>query len=124
MPSKFPSLEQYKDVLDRIQRLEEVPHPILVPINTFAPLPFEALHPILVVVEPVVDDSGEPCEYIATFTDGAVSVTGDTIEEAVSLLKSRMATQYKLLARVPRDKLGRIPQRQLEALESVMRRIA
>ena len=114
---------QNKDLLERVEKLEAIPRPILVPINTFAPRPFEVVMQILVVVEPVVDDNGDPCEYIATFTDGAISVTGDTIEEAVSLLKGRMASQFKLLTNLPPDRLGKIPQRQLDALQAVMRRI-
>ncbi|MCX7424046.1 MAG: hypothetical protein NTW96_00155 [Planctomycetia bacterium] len=107
----------------RIAKLESLPQPLSVPINTFAPKPFETIRPIMVLVEPVVDEDGEPCEYIATFPDGAISVTGDTVEGAVLLLKDRMATQYKRLAQIPKSHLGKIPQQQLVALQAVMRRI-
>jgi hypothetical protein len=106
----------------RIEKLESLPQPLAVPINTFAPKPFEIISPIMVLVEPIVDEDGEPCEYIATFPDGAISVTGDTIEEAVLLLKDRMTAQYSRLTQVSADRLGKIPQQQLEALQAVMRR--
>ena len=54
------------------------------------------------LVEPVLDQSGEAFEYIASFTDGAISATGDTIEECLSMLKDRMVAQYRLLTRLPR----------------------
>jgi hypothetical protein len=79
--------------------------------------------PIMVLVEPVVDKDEEPCEYIATFPDGSISVTGDTVEEAMFLLKDRMVAQYNRLSRVPPDRLGKIPQQQLDALRAVMRRV-
>jgi hypothetical protein len=114
---------QNKELQLRLEKLEQTERPLLVPINTFAPRPFEVISGILVLVEPVVDDSGEPCEYIASFTDGAISATGDTIEESVAMLKGRMVAQYRLLTRLPRERLGRIPQQQLDALSAVMRRI-
>jgi hypothetical protein len=96
---------------------------IQVPINTFAPMPFEPTKPISVLVEPVSDESGEPCEYIATFVDGVVSATGDTIEDAVAMLKDRMVGQLKSLGKAAPASLGMIPRQQLAALQSVMRAI-
>lgn len=115
--------KQCKSLQHRIEQLEGAETSVVVPINTFAPRPFEAVKQILVAVEPVIDENGEPCEYIASFVDGAISATGDTLEEAVSLLKSRMVTQYNLLAKLPPGQLGKIPQRQLAVLRAVMRRI-
>jgi hypothetical protein len=106
----------------RIEKLESLPQPLAVPINTFAPKPFEIVRPIMVLVEPIVDEDGEPCEYIATFPDGAISVTGDTIEEAMLLLKDRMADQYTRLASLSVDRLGKRPRQQRDALLAVMRR--
>jgi len=115
--------KQVQELTRRIRDLEDLPEPLVVPINTFAPRPFEPVGQILVVVEPVLDESGEPCEYIATFADGSVSVTGDTIEEALLLLKSRMVSQYNLLTKKPPEQLGKIPQQQLASLKAVMRRV-
>jgi hypothetical protein len=115
--------EQNKEIQLRLEKLEQVDRPILVPINTFAPRSFELIKGIVVLVEPVVDDSGEPCEYIASFTDGAISASGDTIEDSVAMLKDRMVAQYRLLTRLPRERLGRIPRQQLDALNAVMRRM-
>lgn len=71
----------------------------------------------------MIDKAGEPCEYIASFVDGVVSATGDTVEDAVAMLKDRMMVQLTLLTKAPSERLGAIPQRQLAALQSVMRRI-
>jgi hypothetical protein len=114
---------QNEDLLRRVTDLEDGPQPLLVPINTFAPQPFEPIKQILVVVEPVVDDSGEPCEYVATFPDGYVGASGNTVEEAVSHLKDRMLTKYDMLANMPTEQLGRIPKRQLATLQSIIRRV-
>ena len=114
---------QCKTLQNRVSQLEETAPSVVVPINTFAPKPFELIKPVLALVEPVIDENGEPCEYIASFVDGALSATGDTLEEAIALLKSRMTSQYRFLASLPADRLGRTPQRQLTALRSVMRRI-
>ncbi len=114
---------QNKELELRLERLELTERSILVPINTFAPRPFETAKSILVLVEPVIDENGETFEYIASFTDGAISATGDTIEDSVAMLKDRMVAQYKLLVKLPVKRLGRIPRRQLAALKAVMRRI-
>ena len=119
----FSLVATVEQLRGRMEKLESLPQPLSVPINTFAPKAFEIIKPIMVLVEPVVDEDGEPCEYIATFPDGAISVTGDTVEGAVLLLKDRMAAQYKRLAQLPKGRLGRIPQQQLVALQAVMRRV-
>ena len=95
----------------------------IIPINTFAPSPFEPIRPITALVEPVIGENQEPCEYIASFVDGVVSATGDTIEDALAMLKDRMVGQLTLLTKVPLERLGAIPRQQLAALLSVMRRI-
>ncbi len=64
---------QNKEIQVRLERLERAERPILVPINTFAPRPFEPTAEILVLVEPILDENGEPFEYIASFTDGAIT---------------------------------------------------
>ncbi|MGD0898554.1 MAG: hypothetical protein ABR915_12005 [Thermoguttaceae bacterium] len=114
---------QNTQLMRRLEKLESLPQALTVPINTFAPKPFEAIKPIMVLVEPVLDDSGEPCEYVASFVDGAICSAGDTIEEAVAMVKDRMTTQYTLLTRLPPDRLGKRPRQQLDALQAVMRRI-
>ena len=113
---------QCKSLQNRVKQLEETASSMLVPINTFAPNPFEVMKPIVVLVEPVTEEDGEPCEYIASFVDASISATGDTLEEAVALLKGRMTSQFKFLTGLPADRLGRMPQQQLAALQAVMRR--
>jgi len=114
---------QIQKLSRRVSKLEELPGPLVVPINTFAPKPFEPIGQLLVLVEPVVDESGEPCEHIATFPDAGIGATGDTVVEAVSLLKDRMVTEYNLLANLPSERLGKIPRQQLVALQAVMRKV-
>ena len=114
---------QCKTLQNRVSQLEETAPSVVVPINTFAPKPFELIKPVLALVEPVIDENGEPCEYIATFVDGVVSATGDTIEDAVAMLKDRMVGQLKSLRKAPPASLGMIPRQQLAALQSVMRAI-
>ncbi len=107
----------------QIAELEEVPQSIVVPIATFAPEPFEAIQPLLVLVEPVVGDPGEDCEYVATFVDAGVGASGNTIAEAVSFLKDRLLAKLDLLERMPSNRLGKGPKRQLAVLQSVIRRV-
>jgi hypothetical protein len=115
--------QEVRELSRRVAEFEELPQPFLVPINTFAPRPFEPIRQILIVVEPVVDESGEACEHIATFPDAGIAATGETVEEAMSLLKGRMVTEYTLLTNLPPERLGKIPQQQLAVLQAVMRRI-
>ena len=107
----------------RIAELEEVPESVVVPITTLAPEPFEMIQPLLVLVEPVVGDLEEDCEYVATFVDAEIGASGDTIAEAVSCLKDRVLAQFDMLERMPRTRLGKGPKRQLAVLESVIRRV-
>ena len=66
---------------------------------------FEPTKQILVVVEPILDDSGNACEYVATFPDGVVSISGEQVEQALQFLKEQMATQYEFLEVFPQTVL-------------------
>ncbi len=107
----------------RVAKFEDVPQPFVVPINTLAPQPFGLNGPLSVLVEPVLDDSDEACEYVASLVDAGIAATGETVEEAVSLLKGRMVTEYTLLTKLPPERIGKIPRQQLAVLQAVMRRI-
>ena len=107
----------------RIAELEEVPESIVVPITTFAPEPFEIIQPLLVLVEPVMGDLEEDCEYLATFVDAEVGASGDTVAEAVSCLKDRVIAKFDMLERMPSTRLGKGPKHQLAVLQSVIRRV-
>lgn len=117
-------IKQNRKLMRRLEQLEANPRPLLMPINTFAPFSFEPTRQILVSVEPFLDDSGGLCEYVATFADGVVSISGDTIEEALLFLREQMVSQYEFLDSLPDNRLGRIPRQQLAALKDVMKRTA
>ena len=69
-------------------------------------------------IEPIVDGAVGPVEWIASF--GTVAVTGDTIEDAVGLLKEQMIAAYKRLRLRTAAQLGSIPQRQLAKLQRIL----
>lgn len=106
----------------RIAELEDLPEPIMVPISTFAPEPFDVIQPLLVVVEPIVGEPDDDCEYVATFVDAEIAASGDTVTEAVLCLKDRLLATFDMLDRMPKTRLGKRPKRQLAVLQSVIRR--
>jgi hypothetical protein len=69
-------------------------------------------------IKPIFDGLVGPIEYVATA--GGVGATGDTLEEAVSLLIDRMVSEYKRLIALPLARLGKIPQRNLAALQRIL----
>lgn len=109
------------DLKRRTGVLERSPGDVIVPINTLAPEPFELARPVNIVVEPVIEESGRPSEFVATFVDASIGASGDTIEEAVSNLKDRLITTFEVLESMA-DRLGPHPRHQLEVLRAVMRR--
>jgi len=115
--SRIDRLEQ------RIAQLEELPEPIMVPINTFAPEPFEPVRTFFVIVEPVVIEEDEDCEYLATFVDADIAASGVTIGDAVLCLKDQLLAQFDMLEKMPPARLGDRPKRQLAVLQSLIRRI-
>ena len=124
MQPELPTLaelsKRYEVILHRLEGFEKG-RPFAVPINTFAPHPFTLIAPISALMEPVTDENGEVCEYVATFVNAHISATGETIADAVAMLKDRMAGQFRSLTKAPVEQLGTIPRQQLEALRSVMR---
>jgi hypothetical protein len=72
-------------------------------------------------IKPYFDDGVGPIEYVATAA--GVSMSGDTLEEAVSLLVDRMVSEYTRLAAMPLARLGRIPRRNLAALRKTLETI-
>ncbi len=107
----------------RIAELEDLPEPIIVPINTFAPEPFEPIRTFFVVVEPVVGEQDEDHEYIATFVDAEIAASGDTVGDAVLCLKDQLLAKFDMLEQMPQTRLGSRLKRQLVVLQSVIRRV-
>ena len=91
--------------------------PIIVPIETFIPEPYELLKPFHVVVQPYED------EYVATFFDANIGATGDTQEEAVANLKDMILTLYERFCELGEGQLGPEPRRQRRILQSLLKKV-
>lgn len=101
----------------RIQNLENTAcgNSKTVPINTFAPEPYEILGRIEVVIEPM----GE--EFMATFFDANISAAGQTEQEAFNYLKLAILDTFDSLSEATADELGPEPLRQRALLNHLIR---
>lgn len=90
---------------------------VWVPVQSFAPEPYEVLRPFTVVVRP----DGE--EFEASFFDANLYGSGDTEEEAVSDLKVVMIESFDRLSELGDDKLGPAMLKQKRVLTAHIRRI-
>jgi hypothetical protein len=104
-----------KDLQARLQKLEDG-RPRIVPINTFAPEPYQLLRPIFVSVKAVED------EFEAGWFDANIHTAGENEEVAVSNLKSLILDYFDSLSQEPDEKLGIEPKRQLLVLKSFIKR--
>jgi predicted RNase H-like HicB family nuclease len=102
---------------DRVERLERS-QPIEVPVQSFAPDPYEVIKPLHVMVQRVEDD------YIASFFDAEIAASGDTPEEAVFNLKDIIMACFESLTKHKETELGPGPRRQLAVLKDFIRRTA
>jgi predicted RNase H-like HicB family nuclease len=109
LKKKLDGLEQ------RLRKLELRRPNLLVPINTFAPEPYELAAPLFVTVE-IEDD-----QFMATFFDANISAAGDTEEEAIDNLKSLILDTLESLSVEDPKLLGPEPVRQLAALRGFLR---
>ncbi len=100
-------LEEIRDLRTELSRKFA---PIVVPITTLVPEPYQLLRDIPAVVQPADDG------YTATFFDANISTSGDTQEEAVSNLRSLVLDIFEFLNSEPPDTLGPEPTRQLGVL--------
>jgi hypothetical protein len=112
------------DALERqVERLRklvgEVQHGdfIVVPVRTLGDEPVELTGEIPVLVQ------GEDDNFVATYFDAGVSMSGDTQQEAVDNLKAHIVDLFEFLER-EEDKLGPWPRKQLATLRTVLRRVA
>lgn len=87
-----------------------------VPIQTFAPEPFEVLQPISAVVQA---DEGA---FVATLFDANISSSGDTQEEAVANLKDLILMIFQDFENEDDADLGPAMIRQKQTLLSLIRR--
>jgi len=90
--------------------------PLIVPIESFSPEPYEILKPFHVVVK-FYDG-----QYIASFFDANLGASGDTQEEAVLNLKDTLIGAFDMLNEIEEDKLGPGPRHQKSVLKEFLAR--
>lgn len=121
MPSKQPGLEGLETELlslkEQVAELERFA-PVCVPIETFAPEPYEVLKPFHAVIQ-ARDD-----EYVASFFGANLSASGATQEEALFNLKDVILAVFESLAKHDATELGPGPTKQLQVLKEFVRRTA
>jgi hypothetical protein len=118
MPADVPIeiiREEISSVSSRLTRLEQEA-PLVVPIQSLAPEPYEIVKPIQAVVHFVEG------EYIASFFDANLSTGGDTQTEAVHNLKALIVGTFEILAGIKDSELGPGPLQDKKTLEEFVRR--
>ena len=101
---------------ERIGALENS-QSLIVPIETFAPEPYELIHSFHVVLQ------SHEGEYMASFFDANLSTSGETKEEALYNLKDIIIATFNMLREHKKSQLGPGPKRQLEVLLSFIKSI-
>jgi hypothetical protein len=105
------------DVVNRLYSSAQQQRPLWVPIETFAPEPYEILKPITAVITPVEDG------FEAGLFDAKLFSTGDTEVEALDNLKSLILENYSAFQHLGDLQLGPGPLRQQKILASLIRKI-
>lgn len=88
---------------------------IVVPVRTLGDEPFELKQEIPVVVQSTGDD------FVATYFDAGISMSGDTQEEAIDNLKALIVDLFESYT-ADEAKLGPVPRKQFAAMKAVLRR--
>jgi hypothetical protein len=113
---KIQDLRDLVNTFDkRIHRLESM-QTLVVPINTFAPEPYELLKTFFVSVHSI--EGG----FHAGWFDANIHTTGDNEEEAISNLKSLILDFFDSFSNEPPEKLGPEPTRQLAILKQYLQK--
>ncbi len=99
------------------EQLEELSERRSVTICSLAPEPYELTKPIVFDVRP------SKGEFVASFHDADIHVTGGTAQEAVDDAKAYLLDIFENLLEKPRKKLGPRPKRRLAVLEELIRRV-
>jgi len=94
------------------------PRSVIVPIETFAPYPFEVVKPFHVVVEPVDD------EFEANLYDANIGASGDTESEAIANLKDIMVNLFERYSKEGEQNLGPGPAKQWVILKGLLNKRA
>jgi hypothetical protein len=105
------------EVVEKLDRRIQPQRPLWVPIESFAPEPFEVLRPIAAVITPVEDG------YEAGLFDANLFSTGDSEVEAIDNLKSVILETYVDLEELGDSRLGPGPLRQWKILASLIRKV-
>jgi hypothetical protein len=104
------------DVVKKLDRSTQPQRSLWVPIESFAPEPYEVLKPITTVVTPVEDG------FEAGLFEANLFSTGDTEVEAVKNLKSVIVETYAALEELGDSKLGPGPLQQRKILSALIRK--
>jgi predicted RNase H-like HicB family nuclease len=91
--------------------------PLVIPIATFAPEPFEVVKDFNVVVQPA------GASFVATLFDANIGASAETPEDAVQNLKDTLLNAITVLE-ARESELGPEPKRQLAVLRSLIARRA
>jgi predicted RNase H-like HicB family nuclease len=98
----------------RIQVLEELAQqPFTIPIQSLAPSPVAIKSPIRVLV---TQDNGD---YIASFVDANINGSGESVLEAVEMLREQIAFLFQHYTE-NESRLGSEPKRQLAVLRDFL----
>jgi hypothetical protein len=89
---------------------------MVVPIQSFAPAPFETAFDIQVVIEAAND------EFTASFFDANIHAVGETETDALDALKDLLLSRYVYLDKTPTEKLALPLQKQQAVLRQFIRR--
>jgi hypothetical protein len=105
-----------KSLVAKVSQLESAPNqqPFLVAIDTLAPEPYRLVNAISILVRP------DAQSYIASFVDANISMTGDTIHEAVQGVKAVIIGTFKRLSGKADSQLGPGPRKQKAILTTLI----
>jgi predicted RNase H-like HicB family nuclease len=103
-------------VLKRLDQTASCLRPLWIPIESFAPEPYELSRAITAVIVPSEDG------FEASFYDAGLHASGETEEEAAALLKAVILDAFEALSQLGEARLGPGPLRQWKVLSSLIRK--
>jgi predicted RNase H-like HicB family nuclease len=112
---KIKAFEREIAILQSRISTVESQQPVVIPIATLSPEPFDVIKPFQVVIRPFQG------EYIASFFDASINASGETIDEAYLNLKEIIVSTFEMLLSHKPAELGPIPLRQLAVLSSFIK---
>jgi len=104
------------EVVRKLERSAQPQQALWIPINTFAPEPYEVLKPLTAVVSPSEDG------FEAGLFDADLFASGDTESEAVANLKSVIIDTFEAFEQLGESKLGPGPLQQKRTMATLVRR--